>query len=78
MNIDLSRFKVVHGDRVMNAIALYEVLWRENEYPGCKDSKTITKPLLLTVLVLNDDGNIVAITDEAWMFQFIPIVTKEC
>lgn len=30
MGIDLSRFKVVHGDKVFNAIALMEVHMSEN------------------------------------------------
>ena len=50
MGIDLSRFKVVHGDKVFNAIALMDVL------------------------AINEDGNIISIYDEAWTFQFIPIV----
>ena len=31
----------------------------------------------LDVLVINGDGNIVSIMDEAWKFQFIPIVTGQ-
>lgn len=80
MGIDLSRFKVIHGDRVMHALALEYVEYRENEYPGAKqgkETKTVTKPVFLTVLCLNADGNIVSLHDEAWRFQFIPILQKE-
>ena len=34
-----------------------------------KDS--FKKPEFIEILAINDDGNIVAIRDEAWMFQFI-------
>ena len=74
--IDLSRFKVVYGERVLNAIALENIMYKENHYPGF-DSKSYTKPQFLTVLAINEDGNIVAIYDEAWRFQFLPIKGKE-
>ena len=32
------------------------------------------KPKFIEILVINEDGNIEALRDEAWMFQFIPIV----
>lgn len=68
MNIDLSRFKVIHGDRVIKALALMEVI-----YPDSIDwDDTYKKPRLIEVLVINEDGNIEAIRDEAWRFQFIP------
>ena len=74
--IDLSRFKVVYKERVLNAVCLDGIFYKEGCYPTV-DSKTITKPQFLTVLAINEDGNIIAINDEAWMFQFIPIVKKE-
>jgi hypothetical protein len=74
--IDLSRFKVVHGDRVLNALALDNIMYKEGKYPGF-DEETYTKPQFLTVLAINEDGNIVAICDEAWRFQFLPIKGKE-
>lgn len=68
MNIDLSRFKVIHGDRVIKALALMEVI-----YADSVDWDDIyKKPRLIEVLVINEDGNIEAIRDEAWRFQFIP------
>lgn len=80
MGMDLSRFKVIHNDKVLHAIALENVEYRENEWPGCrtaKETKTVTKPVFLTVLCINEDGNIVALCDEAWRFQFVPILQKE-
>ena len=80
MGIDLSRFKVIYGDRVLHALALENAEYRPGEYPGersGKETKTITKPVFLTVLCLNEDGNIVSLHDEAWRFQFVPILQKE-
>ena len=74
--IDLSRFKVVYGERVLNAVCLEQVMYKENNVPGW-DRKTYVKPQFLTILAINEDGNIVSICDEAWMFQFLPIKGKE-
>lgn len=72
MGIDLSRFKVVHGDKVFNAIALMEVHMPENVEWDKRD--IVLKPKFIDVLAINEDGNIISIYDEAWTFQFIPIV----
>ena len=37
---------------------------------------TIVKPKILDVLAINEDGNIISIMDEAWTFQFLPIVSN--
>lgn len=74
MGIDLSRFKVVHGDKVFNAIALMEVHMPENVEWDKRD--IVLKPKFIDVLAINEDGNIISIQDEAWTFQFIPIVGK--
>ena len=74
MGIDLSRFKVVYGDKVLNAIALMEVYMPDDTDRNKRD--IITKPKFIDILAINEDGNIVSIRDEAWMFQFVPIVSK--
>lgn len=73
MGIDLSRFKVIHGDKVLNAVALMEVRMAEGTW---ENRETIVKPKILEILAINEDGNIVSIMDEAWMFQFLPIVSN--
>lgn len=80
MGIELSRFKVIYGDRVLHALALDRVEYRDGEWPGQKSDKetiTVTKPVFLGVLCINEDGNIVTLFDEAWRFQFVPILQKE-
>ena len=72
MGIDLSRFKVIHGDKVLNAVALMEA--RMSDGMNWNDRKTTEKPKIIEVLAINEDGNLVSIMDEAWTFQFLPIV----
>lgn len=73
MNIDLSRFKVVYNDRIYNAVAL-----RNMEFKTIRDGEeppsSIYKPKMIEITALNEDGNIIIINDEAWRFQFLPIV----
>ena len=77
MNIDLSRFKVVYGEKVLNAVSLQDVYFDDGHYPRPEAKGCYFKPKFLSVMVINEDGNIVIICDEAWMFQFLPIVKKE-
>lgn len=70
MNIDLSKFKVVYSDKVLNALSLVEVVYQDDT--NWKDIHK--KPKLIEILVINENGNIEAIRDEAWRFQFIPIL----
>lgn len=72
MEIDLSRFKVIHGDKVLNAIALMGV--EMSAIDDFENRDIIVKPKIIDVLAVNEDGNLVSIMDEAWTFQFLPIV----
>lgn len=72
MDFDVSRFKVVYKERVLNAISA-RAIFADGEYP--QPGKTV-KPKELEVCAVNEDGNIVCIVDEAWMFQFVPIIQK--
>lgn len=74
MGIDISRFKVVHGDKVLNAVALMDV--RMPEGVNWKERETVVKPNILDILAINEDGNIISIMDEAWTFQFLPIISN--
>lgn len=70
MSIDLSRFKVIYRDKVLNALSLEEVFFDKDV--NFDDIRK--KPKFIEILVINEDGNIEALRDEAWMFQFIPIL----
>lgn len=69
-HFDLSKFKVVYSDRVLNAVALLRILFREgNDHPPKIEFIDVL------VVIVNSNGNLQIISDEAWRFQFIPIVT---
>ena len=71
--ISLSGFRVVHGDKVLNALAIME--WRMSEdYFNEEKRPEKAKPKFLDIMAINEDGNVVFIHDESWRFQFIPIV----
>lgn len=58
MGIDLSRFKVIHGEKVLNAVALMEVRFNNMDY---NERETIETPDFIEVLAINENGNIVSI-----------------
>lgn len=62
-------FKVVYKERVYNALEM--VCNFEGEAPK---QPSESSPKFLTVLVLNEDGNVKMLEDEAFMFQFIRII----
>ena len=74
--IDLSRFKVVYGERVLNALSLEDVMYPDGKYPHPENKGCCFKPQFLSVMAINEDGNIVVFCDEAWMFQFLHISNK--
>lgn len=59
--------------KVLNAVALMEVRFDNMDY---NERETIETPDFIEVLAINENGNIVSIHDEAWTFQFVPIITK--
>lgn len=65
---------MVHGDKILNAIALMEVSMPEGV--NWEARETVVKPNMLDILAINEDGNIVSIMDEAWRFQFLPIISN--
>ena len=73
MNIDLSRFKVVYEDKVLNALSLLEFY---HDFDECSSEDKCQKINLIKILVINKDGNIEELQDEAWKFQFIPNLSK--
>ena len=77
---DLKGYKVIYGDRVVKAIALHRIEYAVGEAPGCPDfksAKTCVKPKFISVLCINEEGQLESIFDEAWMLQFLPIVSQE-
>ena len=72
MGTDMRGFKVVYKERVYNALEM--VCSFEGEV---RKETGESEPKFLTVLVLNEDGNVKMLEDEAFMFQFMRIVGGE-
>lgn len=74
LGIDLSKFKVVHGDKILNAVALMDI--RMPDGIDWENRDIFVKPKVIEVIAINEDGNLVSIRDESWTFQFLPIAHK--
>lgn len=78
MIADLSKYKVVHKDKVIRALGILDVriapyTLYEESVDGVEISDTrIETPESLTLLVINDDCTIGALTGNGMDFQFIP------
>ena len=75
MSIPLTGYKVVYDEKVLRALALVRVTFKDDNIPQI--GKT-PKPQAIEILAINEDGNIVSIFDEARRFQFIPAIEKGC
>jgi hypothetical protein len=64
----INGFKVIYDNRA------YHCIWIAQEYGEIKQEDTWRKPKFLEVTIINEDGEIRTIRDEAWMFQFVPRV----
>ena len=72
--IDLSKFKVIYKEQVLRAVALFECVHKQEtdfEEVGYKSFR------FLRVLVVDTNGNLKEIYDEAWMFQFVPAISEK-
>ena len=76
MFVSLNGYKVVYGDKVLNALELMEMRINEperhEEHGACRN--VISKPDFIAILAINSDGNLIIVDDGAWRFQFIPRV----
>lgn len=71
--MDVSRFKVIYSDKVLHAISVECMEFADDSCPEC--ARTV-KPKFIDVIAINEDGNIIVVRDEAWRFQFIPVLRK--
>ena len=72
--IDLSKFKVVYKEKVLRAVSVMDFSLSEKCFDETGRVTGIGKLKFLTIMALNEDGNLITIHDEAWCFQFIPVV----
>ena len=71
-NIDISRFKVIHSNEVLNALCIAEIWMPEDMNRETRATKV--KPVLLYVFAVYADGELVSFLDEAWTFLFVPFI----
>ena len=72
--ISLNGYKVIYKEIVLNALALLEWSY-DGDFPI--DAPCNPKLGFIAVLVIDTNANLKTIRDEAWKFQFLPIVAKE-
>lgn len=70
MPINMSAYKVVHKNMVYRTVAIVRMIFPEN----FRENDMNEEPESITVLVIDENGNIKHITDETKRFQFIPVV----
>lgn len=68
MPINMGAYKVVHKNRVYRVLAIVVMDWPEKTKPE--------EPKRITVLVINENGNIMHINDMTKRFQFVPILQE--
>ena len=69
MGIDITRFKVVYNNRVLRALALMQVVIDDID----EDLSEFAwhSPTILEIIVIDEDGYIKVVRDEAKEFQFL-------
>lgn len=71
MGIDMRGFKVIYKERVYNTLNMN---WEWGENPEAEARKKgMAKPKFLTVVILNENGEVRLVHDETSMFRFIKI-----
>lgn len=70
MRGDLSNFKVIYNEKVWRTVAIENIEFKDNS--SWEDQYQV--PSFIKILVLNEDGNFLVIRDEAWRFQFVPVI----
>ena len=70
MPINMSAYKVVHKNMVYRTVAIVRMIFPENFIENDMNEE----PESITVLVIDENGNIKHITDKTKMLQFIPVI----
>ena len=65
MGINVENYKVIYNDVVYNPLNINPIF---GEYKG--DEK-FQKIKFIQMIFINEDGNLVSVEDEAWMFKFV-------
>jgi hypothetical protein len=65
MGIDMSNYKMIYKDQVFNVVGIIPMLYDGTVKDGIK------KVQFIEASAINEDGNLIIINDEAWMFKFV-------
>ncbi len=65
MGIDMSNYMMIYKERVYNVINIMPTLEVNDREVGTKKVK------MIDAATINEDGELVIINDEAWMFKFV-------
>ncbi len=65
MRIDMSNYKMIYQDQVFNVISIMPTVDFDNSKPHP------TKIKFINATVINENGELAIIDDEAWMFKFV-------
>lgn len=69
MVIDLKGMCVIYKENIYRALAILKYLINGDEDRERKSTNVKIK--YMTVMVLNEDAQVMILEDEAWMFQFL-------
>ncbi len=65
MGIDMSNYMMIYKERVYNVINIMPTFKSDDREAGTKKAK------MIDAATINEDGELVMINDEAWMFKFV-------
>ena len=65
--MNITDFDVIYDERVYKCVDCFTLFNEGHKTPECG----IDKPDRIEILCINEDGNIIALRDEAWMFRFV-------
>lgn len=65
MGINVENYKVIYNDVVYNPLNINPI------YGEYKDDEKFQKIKFIQMIFINEDGNLVSVEDEAWMFKFV-------
>ena len=65
MGIDMSNYMMIYKERVFNVINIMP------SFEPCDREVGTRKAKMIDAATINEDGELVVINDEAWMFKFV-------
>lgn len=65
MGIDMSNYKMIYKDQVFNVVGIVPTFYNDSTNKGFKKIKFIEAS------IINENGELAIVEDEAWMFKFV-------